>query len=149
MRVIASLLMCAGLAGAPLARAGVDPRMPQGIVCMTVLLDGRKIGSLRVDREVQGSTITTTRTPSIELLRVGRLLRLRNVASTTADPAGAPLRFYSGSALSSIGNTVTAERLAPGTDRVTTRVGGQTRVDRIVKSPDTGWTSAVPRRSRC
>ncbi|MBU6248260.1 MAG: hypothetical protein KGN77_10920 [Xanthomonadaceae bacterium] len=48
--------------------------------------------------------------------------------------AGAPLRFSADSALSSIGNTVTAERLAPGTFR------GTTRVDCIAISPDTGWT---------
>lgn len=137
MRPIAFLLMCAGLATVTPVRAGTDPQPPHGTTWMTVLVDGRKIGALRVDREVEGGTITTTQTLSIELLRAGKPLRLRSVSSTTEDLAGAPLGFSASSALSSIDNTVTAKHLAPGTFEVTASVGGQTRVGRVVLPPGT------------
>lgn len=104
---------------------------------MTVLIDGRKIGSLRVDRDFDGARITTTQTLSIELLRAGKPLRLQSVIGTTESIDGEPLGFSATSALSSVDNTVAAERLGPGTFEVTTSVGGQHHVDKVTLPPGT------------
>lgn len=137
MRLTAVLLLYIGLAGLSPVHSATDERLPHQTTWMTVLIDGRKIGSLRVDRAFDGARITTTQTLSIELLRAGKPLRLQSVTSTTEGLDGEPLGFSATSALSSVDNTVTAKRLAPGTFEVTASVGGQQHVSKISLPPGT------------
>ncbi|MCP1374373.1 transglutaminase-like domain-containing protein [Dyella lutea] len=137
MRPTAVMLLYIGLAGLSLAHSAADTRPPHQTTWMTVLIDGRKIGSLRVDRDFDGARITTTQTLSIELLRAGKPLRLQSVIGTTESIDGEPLGFSATSALSSVDNTVAAERLGPGTFEVTTSVGGQHHVGKVTLPPGT------------
>ncbi|HEU4670596.1 MAG TPA: transglutaminase-like domain-containing protein [Dyella sp.] len=137
MRPTAVLLLCIGLAGVSAARAQSAARPPHQTTWMTVLIDGRKIGSLRVDRDYGEASITTTQTLSIELLRAGKPLRLKSVTSTSEGIDGEPLGFSATSALSSVDNMVTAKRVAPRTFEVGTSVGGQLHTSRITLPPGT------------
>lgn len=98
---------------------------------MSVLLGGRKIGYLQVERRYEGGTVTTTQTLALELNRTGKPLKLgsmsRSVESTEAEPLG----FGATTRLSAVDSTVDGRRMEDGRFEVTSSVGGQDRQEML------------------
>ncbi|NKJ23556.1 transglutaminase-like domain-containing protein [Dyella sp. SG609] len=94
---------------------------------MSVLLGGRKIGHLRIDRATAQGTVTTTQTLSILLNRSGKSIPLSNMIRSVESTAGQPLGFSTRTSMSAMDSTVNGERQADGSFRITTTVGGATR----------------------
>ena len=92
---------------------------------MTVLLGGRKVGHVQIDRERSGDILTTTQTLSLDLSRAGKPLHLANMSRSIEGPEGEPLGFAARTRMSSMDNTVDAVPDDAGRYRVTTTVGGQ------------------------
>ena len=49
---------------------------------MTVLLGGRKVGHVQIDRERRGDILTTTQTLSLDLSRSGKPMQLGNMSQS-------------------------------------------------------------------
>lgn len=94
---------------------------------MSVLLGGRKIGHLRIDRETAQGTVTTTQTLSILLNRSGKSIPLANMIRSVETTGGEPLGFSTRTSMSSMDSTVNGERQSDGSFRIATTVGGSTR----------------------
>lgn len=94
---------------------------------MSVLLGGRKIGQLRIDRSYGAGTVTTTQTLSIMLNRNGTSIPLSNVITATESTDGEPLAFGARTSMSSMDSVVSGERSGQDTFAVTTTVGGASR----------------------
>src|SRR5690349_4531257 len=94
---------------------------------MTVLLGGRKVGHIEVERERRGDVLTTTQTLVLDLSRAGKPMHLGNMSRSVEGPAGEPLGFAARTRMSSMDSTVEASADDTGAYRVTTTVGGQTR----------------------
>ena len=103
---------------------------------MAILLEGRKIGSLRVDRAYRDGTVTTTQTLSIELSRARQPLHFGSMSRTVESRSGEPLDFSASSSVSSIESTVRARRIAARRFLVTTQTGGVSRRREIRLDPD-------------
>ena len=99
----------------------------------TVLLDGRKTGSLEVRREARDGIVETTQTLDLELDRAGARVAMRSIDSATEKADGTPLAFSSRSQFSGtdavIEGTVRNGRIA-----VVARNGGET-VERQLQWP--------------
>lgn len=98
---------------------------------MSVLLGGRKIGHLRIDRENGPGTVTTTQTLSILLNRSGKSIPLSNMIRSVESSAGQPLAFATRTSMSAMDSTVNGERQSDGSFRIATTVGGSTRYSYI------------------
>lgn len=96
---------------------------------MTVLLDGRKVGALRIDRDITTDTVTTTQTLDFRLTRIHTPLLLHSTVKAVESPAGAPLAFYASSNMSARENLVEGTRRPDGAFQVANTVGGESRVD--------------------
>ena len=94
---------------------------------MTVLLGGRKVGHVQIDRERNGDILTTTQTLSLDLSRAGKPMHLGSMSQSVEGPDGEPLGFAARTRMSSMDNTVDAVPDDAGHYRVTSTVGGQTR----------------------
>jgi hypothetical protein len=94
---------------------------------MTVLLGGRKVGHLQVDRERKDGVLTTTQTLALDLSRAGKPMHLGNMSRSVEGPQGQPLGFAARTRMSSMDSTVEAQPDDDGRYLVTTTVGGQTR----------------------
>lgn len=94
---------------------------------MTVLLGGRKIGHLRIERTHDGNVVTTTQDLQIELDRSGHLTPMAVLTRSTETRDGQPLGFYARSTLSNSDSIVDGERQADGRYAVTSTVAGLTR----------------------
>ncbi|MBS0583404.1 MAG: transglutaminase domain-containing protein [Proteobacteria bacterium] len=96
---------------------------------MSVLLDGRKIGSMHTTRSVDGERVRTTQALQIELERSGLKVALSTSETDEETRAGKPLRFESRTKISGIENVQTGTIGADGKLEATTEVGGakQTR----------------------
>jgi hypothetical protein len=94
---------------------------------MSVLLGGRKIGHLQVDRELAPGTVTTTQTLSIMLNRSGKSIPLSNTIRSVESSEGQPLAFAARTSMSAMDSVVDGERQADGSYKVLTTVGGATR----------------------
>ena len=94
---------------------------------MSVLLGGRKIGSMQTTREVHGDRVVTTQRLRIEFDRAGTKVALATAETDEETRAGLPLAFESRTSLSG------AESVLRGTVRdgsvidVQTQVGGATQ----------------------
>jgi hypothetical protein len=91
---------------------------------MTVLLGGRRIGHLRIERTRDAETITTTQDLQIELDRHGRVTPMAVLTRSTETLDGQPLGFHARSLLSAFDSTVDGQRQPNGTYAVTTTVAG-------------------------
>jgi len=98
-----------------------------GETWMSVLLGGRKIGSLHVERQRDGQTVTTVQTLSILLTRNGKSIPLGNTIRSVETPAGQPLGFGARTTMSAMDSVVEGTRLPDGRFRVDITVGGATR----------------------
>ncbi|HEX7915388.1 transglutaminase-like domain-containing protein [Rudaea sp.] len=109
------------LALLPLAAAHAAP--PDD-TWMSVLLDGRKIGSMHTTRSVDGERVRTMQAMQIELERSGLKVALSTSESDEETREGKPLRFESRTKISGIENVQTGTIGADGKLEVTTEVGG-------------------------
>ena len=95
---------------------------------MSVLLDGRKIGSMHTTRSIDGERVRTTQAMQIELERSGLKVALSTSESDEETREGKPLRFESRTKISGIENVQTGVIGADGKLEVTTEVGGAKQV---------------------
>ena len=104
--------------------AAASQAAPVDETWMSVLLDGRKIGSMQNSRMVAGDHVTTTQNMRIELDRAGTKLALTQteVDEETAD--GKPLKFESRTLASGSESLVRGE-IRDGTVEVHRRVAGK------------------------
>jgi len=100
---------------------------PEQETWMSVLLGGRKIGSMHTTRDVRVDRVITTQQLRIELDRAGTRIALTTSETDEETSAGSPLAFESRTQLS--GNeTVVRGRIRDGhTVEVTSSVAGATR----------------------
>jgi hypothetical protein len=103
---------------------------------MTVMLGGRKIGSLQVDRDRTSQSITTTQQLSIQFNRKGKPLQLSSMSRTTETRDGEPLAFAASSSLSAMGATTESHWIAARTFEVRSTVGGKTTTSMLLLAPD-------------
>ena len=94
---------------------------------MSVLLGGRKIGSLHVERQRDGRTVTTTQTLSILLTRNGKSIPLGNTIRSVETPDGQSLGFGARTTMSAVDSVVEGTRQPDGRFRIDITVGGATR----------------------
>lgn len=131
--LLVSLWPLAGLLAQPVPAPGAQQSTahPGDTTWLSVLLDGRKIGSLQIERERTGQTVTTTQTLSLQLNRSGSSIVLGSMARTVESVDGAAQGFAASRSLSSVESTVRGRMLAPGQFEVTTTVGGVPRTTNL------------------
>jgi hypothetical protein len=94
---------------------------------MSVLLGGRKIGTMHMTREVRAERVITMQQLRIELDRAGTRVALTTAETDEETPAGAPLAFESRTRLSGNESLVRGRVRDGHTVEVTTSIGGATR----------------------
>src|SRR6201991_1224092 len=99
---------------------------------MTVLLDGRKVGSLRIDRQLEGDRVVTQQVLDFRMTRARTPLALRTELRSTESSDGAPLAFYASTRMSTQENLATGELRDDGTFQVANTVGGQSRISLLI-----------------
>lgn len=99
---------------------------------MTVLLDGRKVGSLQIDRDVTPDAVTTTQTLDFRLTRIHTPLVTHTTVKTVEAPDGTPLAFYANSNMSSKESVVEGTSRQDGTFQVSNTVGGESQVNLLI-----------------
>src|SRR5690242_18149551 len=135
---LALCLVCAFVAPvraqAPAAAPATDPASSPSAnedSWMSVLLGGRKIGSLHIERRRDGQSVTTTQTLAILLTRNGKSIPLGNTTRSVESPDGRPLGFGARTTMSAMDSVVDGTRRPDGRFRVDTTVGGATRQETI------------------
>lgn len=113
------------------AQAPATAPAATGHTWMSVLLGGRKIGSLHTERRRDGQTVTTTRTLAILLTRDGKSIPLGNTTRSVETPDGQPLGFEARTTMSAMDSVVEGRRLPDGRFQVDITVGGATRRETI------------------
>ncbi len=98
---------------------------------MSVLLDGRKIGSMHTTHRVDGDRVTTTQTMTVGLDRAGIKVALASSETDIETRDGKPLAFESSTTVSSIASVVRGTVRADGLVDVTSAVGGATNTRTI------------------
>jgi hypothetical protein len=99
---------------------------------MTVLLDGRKVGSLRIDRQIQGDQVVTQQVLDFRMTRARTPLALRTELRSTESPKGDPLAFYASTRMSTQENLATGQVREDGMFQVANTVGGQSRINLLI-----------------
>lgn len=99
---------------------------------MTVLLDGRKVGSLRIDRQAEGDQVVTRQVLDFRMTRAKTPLALRTELRSTESTAGRPLGFYASTRMSTQENLATGEVRPDGTFQVANTVGGQSKINLLI-----------------
>jgi hypothetical protein len=100
----------------------------------TVLLDGRKIGSFEMKRDVSGGRVRTSQTLDLSIERAGTAIAMTSSESSEETPDGKPLAFKSASKLSGSETTVDGV-VRDGKIVITTTTGGA-RASRTMPWPD-------------
>ncbi|SEW02185.1 transglutaminase-like domain-containing protein [Luteibacter sp. 329MFSha] len=99
---------------------------------MTVLLDGRKVGSLRIDREVEADRVVTRQVLDFRMTRAKTPMALRTELRSTESASGAPLAFYASTRMSSQENLATGQVRDDGLFQISNTVGGQSKIDLLI-----------------
>ncbi|QDE38756.1 transglutaminase domain-containing protein [Luteibacter pinisoli] len=99
---------------------------------MTVMLDGRKVGKLKIDREATDKQVTTAQVLDFRLTRIKTPLALRTELRSVESTHGQPLGFYAKSSMSSQENLVEGQVRDDGAFQVANTVGGQSRVNLLI-----------------
>lgn len=121
----AALIMLLALSPVPGAIAGPAARAAQtDTTWMAVMLGGRQIGHLRVDRVREATQVVTTQDLRIELHRSGKSIPVSVVTRSVEAPDGQPLGFSARSTLSASETTVEGARQPDGRYAVTATVAG-------------------------
>jgi len=94
---------------------------------MSVLLGGRKVGSMQTTRELRDDRIVTTQRMQIELDRAGTRVSLATTETDEETLAGRPLGFESRTQLSGTENSVRGTVNADGKVVVHSTIGGTSR----------------------
>jgi hypothetical protein len=123
---IAMLMLVLALYLAPETAARADTPATE-TTWMTVLLGGRRVGHLQIERQRDGDVITTAQTLVIELNRNGKGVPLSVMTRSVESADGQPLAFYSRSTLSASDSIVEGIRQPDGNYAVTTTVAGAPR----------------------
>ena len=111
----AALTMLLALSPVPGAIAGPAASAAQtDTTWMAVMLGGRQIGHLRVDRVREATQVITTQDLRIELHRSGKSIPVSVVTRSVEAPDGQPLGFSARSTLSASETTVEGERQPDG-----------------------------------
>jgi Transglutaminase-like superfamily len=110
--------------------ASVTLAAPADDIWMSVLLDGRKIGSMHTTRKVDGDRVTTTQALDVQLDRAGTKVALTTSETDTETGDGKPLEFASRTMISGTASALHGSVRADGKFDVVSEVGGakQTRV---------------------
>ena len=108
---------------------------PADDVWMSVLLDGRKIGSMHTVRKVAGTRVVTTQDMRIEIERSGLKVGLSTGETDEETADGRPLRFESRTKISGIENVQTGVIRPDGKVEVSSEVGGAKQT-RVIDWPD-------------
>jgi hypothetical protein len=97
---------------------------------MSVLLDGRKIGSMHTTRKVDSSRVVTTQALNVQLDRAGTKIALTTSETDTETADGKPLEFASRTMISGTASALHGSVRADGKFDVVSEVGGakQTRI---------------------
>lgn len=130
-RVLLSLVTAFWLCTCSAAHAA----LPAQTDWMAVLLGGRKVGHIEIERERKDGVLTTTQTLALDLSRSGKPIHLGNMDRSIEGSGGKPLGFAARTQMSSMDSTVEAHPDDAGHYLVTTTVGGQTRTSLM------GWPS--------
>ncbi len=96
LRLLAALVLVGSMLVAPVLACAEPPQAQW----FTVLLDGRKIGSLQATRVVHGDQVTTRQSLNITLDRAGTPITLSSDETSEETRSGRPLAFTSTSKLS-------------------------------------------------
>jgi transglutaminase-like putative cysteine protease len=121
----AALAMALALSPPPATFArSLDAAPVTDTTWMTVLLGGRKIGHLRIDRTRDGNVVTTTQDLQIELDRSGHMTPMAVLTRSTETLDGQPLGFHAQSRLSNSDSIVDGRRQPDGSYAVTSTVAG-------------------------
>jgi hypothetical protein len=123
--------LCALATLAALASAHAGPTK----TWMSVMLDGRKVGTLVSERTVQGDTVTTSQAIDMRVTRGSTPLVTHSEAVTTEQIDGQPLAFHASRHGTSAENSVDGIRRDDGTFQVTTAVGSTAHVDLLAWTP--------------
>lgn len=99
---------------------------------MTVMLDGRKVGKLKIDREAGQDKVTTSQVLDFRLTRIKTPLAMRTELRSIESSGGKPLAFYAKSSMSSQENLVQGEVRDDGAFQVANTVGGESRVNLLI-----------------
>jgi hypothetical protein len=104
--------------------------VPADDTWMSVLLDGRKIGSMHTTRKVEGDRVVTTQALDVQLDRAGTKVALKTSETDTETGDGKPLAFASRTMISGTASALHGSVRADGKFDVVSEVGGakQTRV---------------------
>lgn len=123
------LMLCFACAFAAPAAAQVPATVPASTedTWMSVLLGGRKIGSLHIERRRDGQTVTTTQTLAILLTRNDKSIPLGSTIRSVETPDGQPLGFGARTTMSAMDSVVEGRRQPDGRFRVDISVGGVAR----------------------
>lgn len=121
----AVLAMALALSPSPAAFARAQEGAPAvQTTWMTVLLGGRRIGHLRIDRARGGNVVTTTQDLQIVLERSGRITPMAVLTRSVETLDGQPLGFYAKSTLSAADSIIDGRRQPDGNYTVTATVAG-------------------------
>ncbi|TCV91295.1 transglutaminase superfamily protein [Luteibacter rhizovicinus] len=99
---------------------------------LTVLMDGRKVGHLTIDRDIAGDRVTTLQTLDFRLTRARTPLAIHTEIRSVENTQGSPLAFYAQTKMSSRENRVEGTRLDDGSFQVANDVGGQSHVNLLI-----------------
>lgn len=104
---------------------------PPDDVWMSVLLGGRKIGSMHTTRQVHGDRVVTKQSMQIELDRAGTKVLLATSETDEETSAGVPLAFESRTTISGAENVVSGTVHDGSRVDVRSRIGGSTQTRSI------------------
>ncbi|MBB3225496.1 hypothetical protein FHW69_000086 [Luteibacter sp. Sphag1AF] len=99
---------------------------------LAVLMDGRKVGHLTIDRDITDASVTTTQTLDFRLTRISTPLELHTEIRSVEDATGAPLSFAAQSGMSTQINRADGHRRDDGSFQVSNTVAGQSRVSLLI-----------------
>lgn len=128
---LAALWMAFALCPSPGFAAGAGGGVSADTTWMTVLLAGRRIGHLRIERVSDGKTVTTTQDLQIQIQRNGKTVPMAMLTRSVESLDGRPEGFYSRSTLSTSDSIVDGARQGDGRYAVTTTVAGLSSRSRL------------------
>lgn len=95
---------------------------------MSVTLDGRKIGKMTVNRDVDGDRVSTSQVIEFRLARWTTALPVRNELRSVESSRGEPLEFHAKTMSSGQETVVDGHPRPDGVFQISTTLGGQSKV---------------------
>ena len=91
---------------------------------MSVVVDGRKVGSVHAMREVAGNEVTNTQTLRLVFERDGTRMEMLSTETNVETTQGEPLAFHVDNHLSGSASTIDGKRQEDGRFRIRRTIGG-------------------------